>query len=1200
MRKIKIYFKKIKYFLEKYPAESFGVISILLLALSFVVTDYDINLKGEIHQVERRLHQKERLMESYAKQAMEVPVDKWVSFENLPEDMVLYKYNADTLQSWANQFPISNDETDIYPFLYRLQYMSNRNLYSTPLAYLGNHEQYVNLGSAWYVVKIYVTKYTKIITGILIKTEYPSDKIITNKVNTNLRLDRAYTTVPVSVDDGGVVFGKDGEPLFSIVTEGPSSFRYGDSPLRWFSFIFGIFALILYHSKKRSGISFVVAITGFTFIRFLALLMVSRIGTESPLFSPILYADTRLFNSLGNFLFNNLFVFLLVLTFFMVRNNIYEKFVSKNKWQKGLLISALFFLSFFLIFYIHSTLKSLILNSNIVLELFRIEEINFYSILCYISYSMLFLALLYSMQMIILFLRKNKKTSLFSWRNIILYILLISAYSVIVVSWFGLKKEFESNRVWTNKLAVERDLNLELQLRIVEDAIAQDPFIKILSLVSSQGNELIKSRINERYLFQAIRQKYNITVTNCGGNDLLQLSVGAPPIGCYSYFQEEVLRYGNQLAPNSRFYYMNNYDGLTSYLGLFNYYDPVQNKSVMMFLEIESKYVKDDIGYPGILLESQNFTDEALPKSYSYAKYTNKRLVSYRGRYNYPVNINDEEYKSGYSLILKNSEAHFVNKVSDDDIIIISRKRHSFFPYLVSFSYLSLFFGTILLLSTKWSRKSKLFTLPKSSFRRKITFLITFSMAFALICMGVGSVVYSINLTNDNNSIQMEEKIKVVQSTLSDYCKYALRYNDINTPELFSAMDRVASNTQTDINLYDTHGRLIRSTKSEIFDQFLIGSRINHNAYKNIVYEKSMRFVTKEKIAEIEYYSIFAPLFNVDGNLVAIANIPYFLHSVNKNESTASTVATIINIYLLLLIAATLGGTMVSNSLSKPLAEIKKKMEGLSVSKKTEHISYKNNKDELGLLVSAYNKMVDDLEESTQQLAQSEREQAWKEMARQIAHEIKNPLTPMRLSIQHIVRLKKQNVEGWENKFDELSKSLIEQIDILSETANEFSSFAKFYNEDNVDVDLDDLIKEQIVLFDNQENIDMRYVSEIHGDPIVSARKKQLARVFVNLLTNCIQALNNKNDGIIKVTLSCEQNSKGDYYIILFEDNGSGVTEENYNKLFKPNFTTKTGGTGLGLAICRSIVEQSQGFISYSTSTLGGACFTIKLPMLKK
>ncbi|MFA6712967.1 MAG: hypothetical protein WCR82_03675, partial [Bacteroidales bacterium] len=140
MRKIKIYFKKIKCFLGKYPAESFGVISILLLALSFVVTDYNINLKGEIHQVERRLHQKERLMENYAKQAMEVPVDKWASFENLPEDMVLYKYNADTLQSWANQFPISNDETDVYPFLYRLQYMSNRNLYSTPLAYLGNHE----------------------------------------------------------------------------------------------------------------------------------------------------------------------------------------------------------------------------------------------------------------------------------------------------------------------------------------------------------------------------------------------------------------------------------------------------------------------------------------------------------------------------------------------------------------------------------------------------------------------------------------------------------------------------------------------------------------------------------------------------------------------------------------------------------------------------------------------------------------------------------------------------------------------------------------------------------------------------------------------------------------------------------------------------------------------------------------------------
>ena len=140
-----------------------------------------------------------------------------------------------------------------------------------------------------------------------------------------------------------------------------------------------------------------------------------------------------------------------------------------------------------------------------------------------------------------------------------------------------------------------------------------------------------------------------------------------------------------------------------------------------------------------------------------------------------------------------------------------------------------------------------------------------------------------------------------------------------------------------------------------------------------------------------------------------------------------------------MLIGAVFGGFALSNSLSKPLAEISRKMQLLDISQHPEHIDY-NNKDELGILVAAYNKMVDDLESSTNRLAQGEREQAWREMARQIAHEIKNPLTPMRLSIQHLVRLKQQNVDGWQEKFERLANSLIEQIDILSDVASEFSS----------------------------------------------------------------------------------------------------------------------------------------------------------------
>jgi two-component system, NtrC family, nitrogen regulation sensor histidine kinase NtrY len=237
--------------------------------------------------------------------------------------------------------------------------------------------------------------------------------------------------------------------------------------------------------------------------------------------------------------------------------------------------------------------------------------------------------------------------------------------------------------------------------------------------------------------------------------------------------------------------------------------------------------------------------------------------------------------------------------------------------------------------------------------------------------------------------------------------------------------------------------------------------------------------------------------------------------------------------------------------------------------------------------------MVDDLEESTAKLAQTEREHAWSEMARQIAHEIKNPLTPMRLSIQHLIRLKKQGVKGWEQKFEDVGNSILEQIDILSNTASEFSSFAKFYFEENQVVNLHELITEQKILFDTREDIKILYDSD-SDDCRVVVRKGQVIRVIVNLLSNAVQAMEEIGHGYVRISLVKEDN----YYRVSFEDSGNGVKEEDVNKLFKPNFTTKSSGTGLGLAISRNIVEQSGGQVGYKTSELlGGADFWFTLPV---
>ena len=527
-------------------------------------------------------------------------------------------------------------------------------------------------------------------------------------------------------------------------------------------------------------------------------------------------------------------------------------------------------------------------------------------------------------------------------------------------------------------------------------------------------------------------------------------------------------------------------------------------------------------------------------------------------------------------------------------MITVSRPTRGIFPTLISFSYVLLTFGLLIMALPRLFRKRHRESLfrPKRSFRMKMTVLLTASMVGALILMAIGSVVIIIGYINGNNNMMMEEAMLSVQGALTKMTRTTENYDALNTAEVFSAMNAVSQNSQVDINLFDPHGRLIRTTKPDIFNEYLASSRMNSEAYSELVYNKRMQVIQEEHISTLSYYSLYTPIYNEKGILLAIANIPFFINDTNFEYDATPIIAAIVNLYLLLIIIALFVGITMSNSITRPLKEISRNMQAMDITHKVGHINYKAD-DELGLLVKTYNQMIDDLDRSAKELAQSEREQAWSQMARQIAHEIKNPLTPMKLSIQHLVRMKMQGRPEWQDRFEALASSLIEQIDILSNTASEFSSFAKLYKEEETEVDLVEILTEQKILFDNRDNIQMNFHRTVEK-AVVLARKEQITRTFVNLITNAIQAVESKEQGIIDITLIM---STGRYRIDI-EDNGSGVSEENLGKLFSPNFTTKTKGSGLGLAICKSIVTQSHGDIYYSKSQkLGGADFTVILPM---
>jgi len=284
----------------------------------------------------------------------------------------------------------------------------------------------------------------------------------------------------------------------------------------------------------------------------------------------------------------------------------------------------------------------------------------------------------------------------------------------------------------------------------------------------------------------------------------------------------------------------------------------------------------------------------------------------------------------------------------------------------------------------------------------------------------------------------------------------------------------------------------------------------------------------------------------------------------------------------------------ISGRLTAPLALLSSRLASVELGKKSEHLSYKGS-DEVGELVRQYNRMVDELDESAQKLANSEREYAWREMAKQIAHEIKNPLTPMKLNIQQLFKSWTDGVPGFEKKLERFTKNQIEYIDNLSSIASAFSSFAKIPEANPVEVDLLGQIKTTLELFKNSENISFRVVSPHSEKIIIRADKEQINGIFSNLIKNAIQSITPGMEGLIKVQLEM----KGEKVIVSVSDNGSGIPESLKQKMFTPNFTTKSSGTGLGLSIVKRYVENAGGKIWFESESDKGSIFFIEFPLLK-
>ena len=351
--------------------------------------------------------------------------------------------------------------------------------------------------------------------------------------------------------------------------------------------------------------------------------------------------------------------------------------------------------------------------------------------------------------------------------------------------------------------------------------------------------------------------------------------------------------------------------------------------------------------------------------------------------------------------------------------------------------------------------------------------------------------------------------------------------------------------------------------------------------------KSDLRIGMQNKGEKGKFQSSYSVLSDANGDPYVILYFPYF-EDISFSTNELNTFLTrFYQVSLLMTLITLFFAFLLSSFITRPIESLRAKIEQTGLLKSNERIFLDDASKEIDSLVKSYNSMLDALEESAEKLAKSEREQAWQEMAKQVAHEIKNPLTPMRLTIQSFQQRFDPQDENSLNKLNDFSQILMEQIDAMSNVASAFSDFATLPQPKISEHDIVEITRLSTELFKETE-IKLKLPRKAIVWPI---DRTQWIRVMNNLIKNAIQSVPQGRKPKIEIKLTPTQNQ----IWVEIKDNGSGIASSDFTKIFEPKFTTKTGGMGLGLAIVKNIIHSLNGRINFDSSPEKGTTFRIQL-----
>ncbi|MFK5973057.1 MAG: ATP-binding protein [Flavobacteriaceae bacterium] len=455
-----------------------------------------------------------------------------------------------------------------------------------------------------------------------------------------------------------------------------------------------------------------------------------------------------------------------------------------------------------------------------------------------------------------------------------------------------------------------------------------------------------------------------------------------------------------------------------------------------------------------------------------------------------------------------------------------------------------------------------------------------------------GITVYQYReVTRDYHEIRLGKKEEQIRQSIN-YVLKETTYPQVteNLGFIFNYEIYVIADVQNiNFNIYDLEGGLIKSSRpTSRFENDSISNCLDSEVLNNLETSVNKRYVEENSVAGDKYKASYTYINDNKYKPIGILNLPYFEDNSFSDMELREILIRLGGVYIVILLVAIALAYFISKYITRSLQTISDMMEKTGLTKRNKKIFIKNPSVEIEKLVASYNGMIDELEQSAVKLARSEREQAWREMAKQVAHEIKNPLTPMRLTVQSFERKFDPEDPDVKTKLAEYSKTLIQQIDTMSSIASAFSNFAEMPAQQNETLNVVKIVKLAVDIF-NESYI--HFIAE-EEEIIAKLDRTQLIRVVTNLVKNAIQAVPEVASPRILVSVA----SEGNFVKVSVADNGIGITDDFRQKIFEPKFTTKSSGMGLGLGMVKNIVETYKGSIDFSSLPGKGTVFTVKFP----